>query len=55
MISITVSTSEKFWIKEYYLPRQKRILQLLFRLVEIITEIRKDYFLKNNLVLASEN
>ena len=44
--SIMVSTSKKLWIKNTISPRQGRILQLLFLLVETIIEIKKNDIFK---------
>ena len=55
MISVMVTTSKKNTIilKNTVSPRQKRILQLLFPLVETIIEIRKNPINQNNLLPAS--
>ena len=53
IISIMVTTSKKNTIilKNTISPRQKRILQLLFSLLETVIEIRKNQvFFKNNLL-----
>ena len=47
-VSIMVSTSKKPGWKNTISPRQERILQLLFLLMETVIEIRKNQFLKNN-------
>ena len=52
---VTTSKKNTITLKNTISPRQKMILQLLVPLVETIIEIRKNQFLKNNLLPASQN
>ena len=52
---VTTSKKNSVILKNTISPRQKRILQLLFPLVETLIEIRKNPINQNNLLPANRN